>query len=74
MIIGVLQIVMNQKSVIRENGTDEALTNHVKMIDPSTENLISKFTKLMAIAYDVMAKRTNKEEPVTQQPQKKKFL
>ena len=52
-----MQVILSHKAALRETGTDEPLLNHIKALDPSLENLISKFTKLIAIAYDVMGQR-----------------
>lgn len=61
-IIGVLQIVMSQKSFVNENRVEDSLINHSKALDPTMENLLLKFTKLMALAYDMMLKTSSGDD------------
>lgn len=51
---------MNQKYIAKGIEAEEALGNYVKMLDPGVENLISKFTKMIGIAFDVMNQRKPK--------------
>jgi len=60
-VIGVLQIVLNQKSTMKEKGSDDLILNYIKTLDSNLENLISKFTKLVAIAFETMEQRQIKE-------------